>query len=125
MDTCPSCNSDFDEATATGLCPACEVDDTATSKPTSAIVALAISAIPFVFSLGTSQSHTVTVNGVVTESSVSGIDYVALVAGGVGVALGLLAAKKSKTSGDNKSVGIAIAAVLLGAYHVARGLYLF
>lgn len=121
MDICPSCNSAFPEVSATGLCPTCEKDNGGLTTSTGTLVAFLVSLIPFFVSLNVGSTRTTTINGV-TESTRSGMDYVAVIVGGVALVLGARAFFRARKSQRPKTAKMAGVAMLIGAFHIIKGL---
>lgn len=125
MDVCPVCSESFAEPTVTGLCPTCDAAERmGARKPMLAITALIVGAIPFVFSMSNTRSTTFSRNGQIVAETVTGMDYVALGAGVLAVAMGIAAVVPSIKRNDGKGAGLGGLAVVLGVYQVLRGLYL-
>lgn len=120
MELCPSCKSAFSEPSATGLCPTCASDESAPKTSTGTLVAFLVSLIPFFASLNIGSTRTSTINGV-TETTRSGMDYVAVIAGGVALVLGARAFYKARKAGRAKTSKMAALAMAIGVFHIIKG----
>jgi uncharacterized membrane protein len=84
-------------------------------------LALLISAIPFFASFSINTTRNTSINGVV-ESSSSGMDYVAVIAGSIGAVLGIRAVLRARKAQRHKTAKIAGIAILIGAFHLVKAL---
>ncbi len=122
MELCPRCNVSFEEYSDSGMCPACDsLQVESKPPPTLSVAALVVGALPFFLSFSRRSVVTRTVNGITTET-VSGMDYIAVGAGVLAVLIGLIAAVRVA---GGKGKAMAVLAILLGAYQVAKGFFLF
>ncbi len=133
MSACVMCQRPVENEASTGaVCRSCfdaehvSSADARTSWFSKIPVALIVAFMPFVATFRTSSSTTTTVNGEVVASSGTSIDYVAVALGPLAIllALGTLkGVRELPAETRNRTLGFALAALVVGAYQLYRGLH--